>query len=94
MKYMIILMILLLFSTSSYALSTCSKKGTRVIYTNGIDTTRTEADEALAKIKIIINEENARSILDKRIDKVITAFDLTYNYQESFVKDILESAVQ
>lgn len=91
MKNIIILMALS-FAFRSEASPTCSKNGTRIIYTNGIATDPTTADRALHKIEDIIFLEDIKGI--KRIDKKALTYKLTYNYQESFVKDILEAAVQ
>lgn len=66
MKNIIILMALL-FSFRSEAGPTCSKNGTRIIYTNGIATDPTTADRALHKIEDVIFLEDIKGI--KRIDK-------------------------
>lgn len=48
---LVLLLILILISLSAHAAPTCSKNGTRVIYTNGVTTTRDNADYALSLIK-------------------------------------------
>lgn len=93
-KYVIVLMVVFA-SFSAFGASTCSKKGTVVIYTNGIATERWQADLAKDALDDIIYNENFNlDSKDKRIDKNIEVVKLAYNYQESIVKDILESAVQ
>ena len=75
-------------SASLLAAPTCSKNGTRVIYTNGVTTPRDKALIALDKIVLLS--------LNSQIDQKLTddKFLLAYNYEESISRDFLEAAVQ
>lgn len=83
----------MLISLSAYSESTCSKNGTTVIYTNGIDTNTSEANEALKLIKNKIKRANAKT-QKKHIDKNNIEYEVAFNYDENFMLDVLESAVQ
>lgn len=86
MKYIIIIALLIL-SFSSQAAPTCSKNGTTIIYTNGVTTSRDEADIARGTIENLA--------LDSQIDlKKVNDSVLAYNYEESIARDFLEAAVQ
>lgn len=87
MKY-IILAFCFVASASLLAAPTCSKNGTRVIYTNGVTTPRDKAQDALDKIIALS--------LNSQIDQKLTddKFLLAYNYEESISRDFLEAAVQ
>lgn len=91
-KY-IILILVLLTSVSAFALPTCSKNGTRIIYTNGVITTKEMAEHALDKILSLKDSNNLTIIasIDKNgIQDPIVA----YNYTEGPAKDVLEATVQ
>ena len=91
-KY-IILILVLLTSVSAFALPTCSKNGTRIIYTNGVITTKEKAEHALDKILSLKDSNNLTIIasIDKNgIQDPIVA----YNYTEGPAKDVLEATVQ
>lgn len=90
MKY-IILVLVLLTSFSTFAELSCSKNGTRIIYTNGVDTSPENAKDSLDKIKILKKSQiKIVSLIDKKILDPIVA----YNYSATLAKDVLESAVQ
>lgn len=78
----------MLYSFSAISSPTCSKNGTRVIYTNGVTTKRDNAQDALDKIIALA--------LNSQIDLKPTTvkYRLAYNYEESVAKDFLEAAVQ
>lgn len=73
---------------SLFAAPTCSKNGTRVIYTNGVTTPREKARQALREI-VSLN-------LNQQIDQKLTndKYILAYNYEETISKDFLEASVQ
>lgn len=81
-------MSLLILTFSSQAAPLCSKNGTTVIYTNGVTTSRDEANIALGKIKALA----LNSHIDLKPEKVL--YDLAYNDTESLSLDVMESAVQ
>lgn len=85
MKY-IVLIFTLIASLTIDAAPTCSKNGTRVIYTNGVTTDKKVAKIALGKIQDLS--------LSASIDLKRTNYDLAYNYEEAIAKDLLEAAVQ
>ena len=87
MKYIIFLLLLIL-SVSSHAAPLCSKNGTTVIYTNGVTTTRNDAELAKKKIRAL----GLNSQIDLKPEKV--KYVLAYNYEESISRDFLEAAVQ
>lgn len=85
MKY-IVLISSLMTSFVVHAAPTCSKNGTKVIYTNGVTTSKDNANIALRKIQDLS--------LSSRIDLKRTSYRLAYNYEESMSRDFLEVAVQ
>lgn len=92
MKY-IILIISLLVSFSLQAVPTCSKNGTRVLYTNGIYTSFDDANKAMMGLqKAIVDDGNKFNRIN--IDLKSVKYELAYNYDENFTKDILEAIAQ
>lgn len=89
MKYIIFLFFMIL-SFSSQAKwgpdSTCSMRGTIVIYTNGVDTKEDDAFIAMRKIQELG--------LNSKIDSKKVTYRLGYNYNETVSKDILETIAQ
>lgn len=87
MKYLMFALCFLI-PASLFAAPTCSKNGTRVIYTNGVTTSKFNAQRALEKIISL----NLNSQIDQKLTK--DQYKLAYNYEESISKDFLEAAVQ
>lgn len=85
-KAMLILSILL--SESLFSASTCSLKGTQLIYTNGILTQEHHADEALELIKKtgILNQLDEHPMGIKPI--------LAYNFRQNIFLDLVEATIQ
>lgn len=84
----ILFLLTLIFCLNVYAEPTCSTKGTKIIYTNGVNTPRESAEFALDNIMAL----KIKSQVDKDPNKV--TYVVEYNYTESIAKDFLESAVQ
>lgn len=85
MKYLLFYCITLI-SINVYASPTCSENGTKVLYTNGVNTRSSEAHDALsAIIELEVSSE---------IDAKKVGYEVKYNYHGDGARNFFESAVQ
>jgi len=89
----IILCMFLSFSVIAAPDPSCSLKGTRVLYTNGINTSYLKAGIAMFRIKELGSMQENQNF-NLKIDSKKLIYVRAYNHSEGIAADILESAVQ
>lgn len=84
----LVVFLMLMFASFAVAGPTCSMRGTKVFYTNGVTTPIDKAQSALDLIETF----NLNSLIDNNALSV--KYKLAYNFTESVAKDFIEAAVQ